>query len=91
MPIITEVNGKVKFKDIIEGITAKEEVNQATGKTEKVLIPYKSAKLHPLMEVRTPEGEKINYPLPVDTHLVAGEGNEVKTGDILAKIPNKDA
>ncbi len=89
MPIINEVDGKLKLKDIIEGITVKEEINQATGRTERVIIPYKSPKLHPQMEVHTPGGEKNNYPLPVDTHLVANEGSEVKVGDILAKIPQE--
>ncbi len=89
MPIITEEDGKVKLKDIIEGITAKEEVNQATGKTERVVIPYKSPKLHPQMVVQTPKGEKTNYPLPVDTHLVVAEGAAIKAGDILAKIPQE--
>jgi DNA-directed RNA polymerase subunit beta' len=89
MPIITEVNGKVKLKDIIDGITSKEEINLATGRTEKVVIPYKSPKLHPLIEVTTTDGTKINYPLPVDTHLVVDGGSEVKVGDILAKIPQE--
>ncbi|MFC2062079.1 DNA-directed RNA polymerase subunit beta' [Elusimicrobiota bacterium] len=89
MPIISEVNGKVKYKDIVDGITAKEEINQATGRSEKVVIPYKSPKLHPQIEVSTSAKEKKAYPLPVDTHLVMGEGREVKTGDILAKIPQE--
>ncbi len=89
MPIINEGDGKLKLKDIIEGITVKEEINQATGRTEVVIIPYKSPKLHPQMEVHTPDGKKNSYPLPVDTHLVADEGCEVKVGDILAKIPQE--
>ncbi|MFH1416124.1 MAG: DNA-directed RNA polymerase subunit beta' [Elusimicrobiota bacterium] len=89
LPIISEVDGKAKLKDIIEGITAKEEVNQATGKTERVVIPYKSPNLHPLIEVHTSGNIKNNYPLPVDTHLVVLEKADVKAGDILAKIPQE--
>jgi DNA-directed RNA polymerase subunit beta' len=89
MPIISEAAGKVTFKDIVEGITAKAEINQATGRSEKVIIPYKSPKLHPQIEVQTPDKEKLQYPLPVDTHLVLQEDAEVRQGDILAKIPQE--
>ncbi len=89
MPLITEVNGTVTLKDIKEGITAKREVNQATGREERVIIPYKSPKLHPQIEVKTSSGENKVYPLPVDTHLVANEGEEVYAGDVLAKIPQE--
>ncbi|MBN2407979.1 MAG: DNA-directed RNA polymerase subunit beta' [Elusimicrobia bacterium] len=89
MPIITEVNGKVRYKDIVDGITAKEEINQATGRGEKVIIPYKSPKLHPQIEIVTSDGKRNAYPLPVDTHLVINEGVTVRVGDILAKIPQE--
>jgi DNA-directed RNA polymerase subunit beta' len=89
MPIITEVNGRVSLKDIKEGITAKIETNQATGREEKVIIPYKSAKLHPQIEITEPKRGKKVYPLPVDTHLVVVQGGEVKAGDVLAKIPQE--
>jgi len=89
MPLITEVQGKVKLIDIKEGVTAKIETNQATGREEKVIIPYKSPKLHPQIEVTTSKNEKKVYPLPVDTHLVADENDEVHEGDVLAKIPQE--
>ncbi len=89
LPLITEKKGKVKLKDIKEGITAKIEVNQATGREERVIIPYKSPKLHPQVEITTKSGDKKMYPLPVDTHLVVNEGDEVEIGDVLAKIPQE--
>ncbi|NLB35668.1 MAG: DNA-directed RNA polymerase subunit beta', partial [Elusimicrobia bacterium] len=87
MPLISETDGSVRLIDISEGITAKIEVNQATGAEERVIIPYRSARFHPQIEVTTPEGDKRLYPLPVDTRLVVNEKDQVQAGDILAKIP----
>ncbi len=89
LPLITEINGTASLSDIKKGITVKIETNQATGREERVIIPYKSPKLHPQIEITTNKGEKKIYPLPVDTHLVVNEGDEVATGDVLAKIPQE--
>ncbi len=89
MPIITEMAGKVRLRDIRDGITARKEINKATGKTEKVIIPYRNPKLHPQIEVTDSGGNKKSYPLPVDTHLVVDSGDSVSAGDVLAKIPHE--
>jgi len=91
MPIISEVSGKIRLEDIIDGVTLHEEINRNTGLKERVIIPYRSEKLRPRIEVVDRERKKLGtYLLPVDTHLVVEEGAEVYQGDVLAKIPQVD-
>jgi len=91
MPIISEVSGRVRLEDIIDGVSLHEEINRNTGLKERVIIPYRSEKLRPRIEVVDKNRKKLGtYLLPVDTHLVVEDGVEVSQGDVLAKIPQVD-
>ena len=89
-PIIATTDGYVKFMDIKEEVTSREEVDDTTGMKQKVIIETKNKKLNPHMHVVDEEGEKIdNYIIPVAARLLVNDGDSVKAGDPLAKIPRE--
>jgi DNA-directed RNA polymerase subunit beta' len=90
VPIISEKAGLVRFVDIIEGVTMKQEVDEATGSEDMVIIEHKED-LHPTIIVEDPKsGEPIaQYPIPAGAHLVVSEGDEIGAGSLLAKTPRK--
>ena len=86
--IISESTGKLIFDSVIEGITFKEESDEQTGFREKVIIETRDKKKNPNAKLMSKDGEVIKtYNLPVGAHINIEDGQEVKTGDILAKIP----
>ena len=90
LPIISEVKGKVKMIDIVEGITVHKEVNKITGLEERVIISHKTERLQPRIVILDKKGKELgSYPLPVDTHIDVYAGDEVFLGDVLAKIPQE--
>ncbi len=86
--IVSESGGKINFKNVIPGITYKEESDEQTGFKEKVITETKDKKKNPEIHI-TDENDDVlkTYNLPVGAHVVVNEGDQVKTGDILVKIP----
>ena len=84
--IIAEIDGKIKFENVIEGITYREEADEQTGHREKVVIETKDKTKIPSLINRRKEGNKM-YNLPVGLILVCEEGEEVKAGQVIVKIP----
>ncbi|KYP14230.1 DNA-directed RNA polymerase subunit beta', partial [Flavihumibacter sp. CACIAM 22H1] len=83
--VIAEIPGTVKFEHVIEGITYREESDEQTGHREKVVIETKDKTKIPSILV---EGKEIkSYNLPVGSHIIMDEGEEVKAGQVLVKIP----
>ena len=84
--VVAEQNGKIKFENIIEGFTYRDESDEQTGHREKVVIESKDKTKIPTIIL---EGGKDNkmYNLPVGSHIVIEEGVEVKSGHVLVKIP----
>ena len=83
--IVAEGNGKIKFEALIEGITYRDEADEQTGHREKVVIETKDKTKLPAILV---EGkDKKVYNLPVGSHIVIEEGDDVKSGQVLVKIP----
>ncbi len=97
MPILTEISGRVKFGDIIEGLTMEEQVDEVTGLSRKVVIESKSADKRPRITLKDEEGRTVKLPngaparymLPVGANIAAIEETVVNAGDILAKIPRE--
>ena len=86
--IISEAEGRVKFKNVINGITYKEESDEQTGFKEKVIIETKDKKKNPEAHIVDDQDNPLKtYNLPVGAHVVVQEDDQVKTGDILVKIP----
>ena len=83
--IVAEANGKIKFDAVIEGITYRDEADEQTGHREKVVIETKDKTKLPAIII---EGkEKKIYNLPVGSHIVIEEADDVRSGQVLVKIP----
>src|SRR5690349_15413723 len=91
VPILSEKAGKVKFHDIIEGVTMKQEMDEQTQQEAMVIIEHKED-LHPQIIISDDEGEPVaNYPIPSGAHIVVGEGDTIVAGTLMAKTPRKMA
>jgi DNA-directed RNA polymerase subunit beta' len=83
--IIAEINGTLKFENVIEGVTFREEADEQTGHREKVVIETRDKTKIPSIIV---EGKEIkSYNLPTGSHIIMEEGEDVKAGQVLVKIP----
>jgi DNA-directed RNA polymerase subunit beta' len=89
LPIITEQPGKAVLRDVKEGVTLHEERNKVTGIIERKIIEHRAEKAHPRVAIERGGKELSSYPLPIDTILLVDNGQDVKPGDILAKIPQE--
>ena len=84
--IVAEINGNMKFENVIEGVTYREESDEQTGHREKVVIETRDKTKIPSIVV---EGGKENksYNLPTGSHIIFDDGEPVKAGQVLVKIP----
>jgi len=98
IPILAEVDGIIKYGDIIEGKTMKEEVDEVTGLSRKVIVEFKGGDLRPRVSIKDNKGKTAKlvstnsvarYLLSVGINIVVSEGDKVRAGDILAKIPRE--
>ncbi len=96
-PILTEIGGKVALGDIVEGQTVKEEVDETTGLSHKVIIEY-PASMRPRVSIKDEQGRTTKIPgtsnlarylLPSGAHILVEKNDPVFPGDILAKIPRE--
>ena len=87
--IVSEVTGKVVFDSIIEGVTFREEVDEQTGFTEKVITESRDKKKNPAIHIVDAKTKAVlrEYSLPVDAHISVNEGDKVEAGEVLVKIP----
>jgi DNA-directed RNA polymerase subunit beta' len=91
VPILSEKAGKVKFLDIIEGVTMKQEMDETTQQEAMVVIEHKED-LHPQIIISDDSGEAVaNYPIPSGAHIVVNEGDKIVAGTLMAKTPRKTA
>jgi DNA-directed RNA polymerase subunit beta' len=95
-PIITEVEGAVKFGDIALGKTLQEKVDPVTGKSSRTIIESKVADVRPRISVKDKSGKtsalahsdgQARYFMPIDAILMVEEGDTVRAGDVIAKLP----
>jgi len=86
--IITEIGGAVAFKDLIEGTTLQEEVDEVTGLSRHVVMDSPDEKRQPALVIKGAKGNK-RYLMPSRAHLMVQDGDEVSPGDVLAKIPRE--
>jgi len=104
LPIIAEKSGVSKFVDLVAGLSVRDETDEATGMTQKVVTDWRSVPrggdLKPeiiLMDPETGEplrndaGNPITYPMSVDAILSVEDGEPVKAGDVVARIPREGA
>jgi len=86
--ILTEIGGAVQFKDLQEGLTLHEEVDEVTGLSRHVVMDSPDEKRQPTIVVKGAKGAK-RYLMPSRAHLMVGDGDEVTPGEVLAKIPRE--
>ncbi len=103
IPIITEKDGIAHYVDLIEGLSVRETVDEATGISSKVVVDWKQqprgSDLRPRITVRDQDGEVLTlanglearYFMSVDAILSVDNGAQVKAGDVLARIPRKSS
>ena len=84
--ILSEFDGQIGFESIIEGITFKEESDEQTGHREKVITDTRDKTKNPSIIVNGKNDSK-GYNIPVGAHLAVEEGEKIKAGQVLAKIP----
>ncbi len=97
MPILTEVSGRIKFGDIVEGVTVEEQVDEVTGLSRKVIIESRDADKRPRITIKDESGKTVKasesvigrYFLPVGANITVQEEALVNAGDIIAKIPRE--
>jgi len=86
--IISETEGKIEFEDVIENVTFKAETDEATGLREKIIIETKDRNRVPSAHIVSKDGSILRtYSLPVGAHLVLDNGDKIKMGQMLVKIP----
>jgi DNA-directed RNA polymerase subunit beta' len=86
--ILTELTGVVHFKDLQEGITLAEQVDEVTGMSQLVVTDSPDEKRQPMLQIKGPGGTR-KYLMPTHAHLMVHDGEEVHAGDVLAKIPRE--
>jgi DNA-directed RNA polymerase subunit beta' len=104
LPIIAEQGGVAKFVDLVSGLSIREETDDATGMTQKIVADWRSvprgSDLKPeviVMDPKTGEpvrndaGAPVSYPMSVDAILSLEDGGEIKAGDVVARIPREGA
>ena len=86
--IVTEMAGKIHFNDVIEGVTYRVEEDEATGLRERIIIEAKERNRIPSADILDEKGNIIrSYNFPINGHLAVEDGEELKAGAVLVKIP----
>jgi len=94
-PIISEVGGRIQFKDIEEGSTLTEQVDPVTGFSTKVITEAKSGDMKPRIVVVDEKGNpkkfpgrdvEVQYVIPVDAQLLVNDGEDISSGQMIAKL-----
>jgi DNA-directed RNA polymerase subunit beta' len=104
LPIIAETSGRARFVDLVAGLSVREETDEATGMSQKIVSDWRSvpkgSDLKPeiiLMDaetgepVRNEQGNPVTYPMSVDAILSVEDGQDVLAGDVVARIPREGA
>ncbi len=97
-PILTDVSGRVKYGDLIEGVTFQEKVDTLTGRSSRVVVQSKSTEYSPRVSIKDDHGKTIKlasgksdarYQLPVNAIIMVNEGDIVQAGQAIVKIPRE--
>jgi DNA-directed RNA polymerase subunit beta' len=88
--ILTEVSGTIQFKDLLEGVTMHEELDEVTGLSRWVVTDSPDEKRQPTIQIRDDKHKVMRkYLIPSRAHLMVADGDTVHQGDVLAKIPRE--
>lgn len=90
--IVSEFTGQIAYENIEQGVTYQVEIDEQTGFQEKVISESRNKKLIPTLLIKDGKGETLrSYNLPVGSHIMVNDGEKIKEGKILVKIPRKSA
>jgi DNA-directed RNA polymerase subunit beta' len=99
IPILTEVDGVVKYGDVVEAVTMEEKLDEVTGLSRRVIIESRDPSARPRVSIKDPDtgetkktglGENVaRYFLPVGANIIPADGQKVEAGEIIAKIPRE--
>jgi len=96
IPIVAEAAGKVKFGDVIEGVSMSEMLDEVTGLSRKVIVESRDPELRPRISLKGENGETMElgtgtarYLLPVGANISVNEGDMVDAGEVISKIPRE--
>ncbi|MBP3245710.1 MAG: DNA-directed RNA polymerase subunit beta' [Bacteroidaceae bacterium] len=90
--IVTETSGRIQFEDMIEGVTYRVDSDETTGLREIIITESKDKTKVPVAHINDENGQLIrSYSFPVGGHIAVEDGQSVKAGDILVKIPRAAA
>jgi DNA-directed RNA polymerase subunit beta' len=99
IPILTEVDGVVKYGDVVEAVTMEEKLDEVTGLSRRVIIESRDPSARPRVSIKDPNtgetmktgvGENMaRYFLPVGANIIPSDGQKVEAGEIIAKIPRE--
>jgi DNA-directed RNA polymerase subunit beta' len=98
IPILTEASGIIKFGDILDGITVREQLDEVTGRSTRVIIEPRDPDARPRISIKDVKSRTLKLPgstsearylLPIGSNILVEEGQEVLAGDIIAKIPRE--
>lgn len=88
--IISEYDGKISFSGVIEGITYRKDLDESSGYIDKVVIESRDKTKNPVIRIVDNDGEVFKtYNLPVRAHISVNDGDTIRKGDILVKIPRE--
>lgn len=86
-PMLSDVDGTVELVDVIEDVTIKEMVDEATMTKELVLVDFRDKKLNPRVKICKGNEVLATYHLPIEAHLIVKDRQKVKAGQLIAKLP----
>lgn len=90
--IISEFSGKIKYENIVQGVTYQVEIDEQTGFQEKVISETRDRKRIPTLLIVGKDDEVIrSYNLPVGSHIMVNDDEKIKIGKVLVKIPRRSA
>jgi DNA-directed RNA polymerase subunit beta' len=90
--IVSEFSGKIGYENIQQGVTFQVEIDEQTGFQEKVITETRDKKMIPTLLIQDNKGKTLqSYNLPVGAHIMVDDGEAIKGGKILVKIPRKSA
>jgi len=87
--ILTDRPGKIKFIDIIEGVTMREEFDETTGMSARGIVEQRDRSLSPQIEIESKQHGTRSYIIPVGARLLVDDGEDIEPGQILVKIPRE--
>ncbi len=95
IPVVAEANGVVKYNDLTENVSLREKIEESTGVSTKIIIDWKQYSKQDLKPRLSVVGSKDSilkeYPLSINTIISVLNGDEIKAGDIIARIPKESS